>query len=97
VLARKQFPGIINDAHISYEQEVYNLRLLNQLKHPNIPELLTFYTYQRRRHFLFPFAEGETLEVYSRKDAALPSLMKISSFIEHSAVYRRQSKKFTTI
>ena len=56
------------DGDSSHDQELENLSLLNQLKHPNILELLTFYTYQRKRNFLFPLASGGDLEALFRED-----------------------------
>jgi serine/threonine protein kinase len=58
----------LNDGDTSHEQELKNLCLLNQLKHPNILELLTFYTYQRKRNFLFPLASGGDLEALFRAE-----------------------------
>jgi hypothetical protein len=46
----------------SHNLELHNLSLLNHLKHPHILELLTCYSYQKKRNFIFPFAEGGDLE-----------------------------------
>ncbi len=69
---RKQFPELLDENDSSHERELHNLSLLNQLKHPNILELLSFYTYRRRRNFIFPFAEYGDLELLLKNDNRPP-------------------------
>ena len=78
---RKQFPELLDDNDSSHEQELRNLSLLNQLKHPNILELLSFYTYRRRRNFIFPFAENGDLESWLKKDSRPPNFTHDFAFL----------------
>lgn len=52
----------MSDKDDSHALEIHNLCLLNQLKHAHILELLTFYTYNKHRNFVFPLATGGDLD-----------------------------------
>ncbi|KAL8789350.1 MAG: hypothetical protein Q9195_006877 [Heterodermia aff. obscurata] len=59
--ARKEMPKEYNS-----QQELNNLAILNQLKHPNIVELLTSYTHDSKHNILFPFAAtGNLAETFA--------------------------------
>ncbi|KAF1963918.1 hypothetical protein BU23DRAFT_576086 [Bimuria novae-zelandiae CBS 107.79] len=75
-----------------HERELHNLCLLNQLKHPYISELVCFYTYKKRRNFIFRLAEGGDLSDLLAKSirpkefetdfSVLAALCRLSSAIE---------------
>lgn len=60
-MVRKSF-FTISTAKEDYEKELRNLTILNVLKHPNIIDLLGAFTYRGRHNFLFPYAEGGSLQ-----------------------------------
>ncbi|KAF2810677.1 kinase-like protein [Mytilinidion resinicola] len=85
-LVRKQTSEIMHDSDSRYENELRSLSLLNQLEHPNISRLLSFYTYQRRRNFIFPLAQGGDLDKLFEKDPPP------SDFREHFSFYKALSR-----
>lgn len=78
-----------------------NLSILNHLSHPNILELLTSYTHDKKHNLVFPLAEGGTLAdllktepestSFNSDETLLIALAGLSSGIEHvhSFVERR--------
>jgi serine/threonine protein kinase len=50
-----------NEIMGDFENELHNLNLLNELKHPNIVELLGSYTHRDKHNLLFPMAQGGDL------------------------------------
>jgi serine/threonine protein kinase len=75
-----------------HELELRNLNLLNELKHPNIVELLSSYTYRGKHNFIFPFATGGNLAMlfkekdrpsqFTSDEAFNLAMSKLSSAIE---------------
>lgn len=65
---RKEFRRIKKDT-TTYHDETHNLNLLNELKHPNIVEFLSSYTYNGKHNLLFPYArDGDLSTLLSQKD-----------------------------
>lgn len=70
-----------------------NLSILNHLSHPNILELLTSYTHDKKHNLVFPLAEGGTLAdllktepestSFNSDETLLIALAGLSSGIEH--------------
>ncbi|KAK6523676.1 hypothetical protein TWF281_001651 [Arthrobotrys megalospora] len=74
-----------------YAKELRNLSILNELKHPNIIELVTSYTYRGKHNLVFPLMEGGDLggllrgtrpELFHRNETFLVALCELSSAIE---------------
>ncbi|KAK6527504.1 hypothetical protein TWF694_004487 [Orbilia ellipsospora] len=79
-----------------YIRELRNLSILNELKHPNIIELLTSYTYNRKHNLIFPFIQGGNLGTFFRHERPesfrldetfLTALCGLSSAIEKIHYY----------
>jgi serine/threonine protein kinase len=80
-IVRKEFKRS-NGIHGNYENELHNLNLLNNLKHPNIVKLLSSYTYRGKHNFLFPLAQdGDLTTFLTQKDRPY-------HFLEDGAYYR---------
>ncbi|EWC47292.1 hypothetical protein DRE_03411 [Drechslerella stenobrocha 248] len=71
---KKQESGS-GSAENEYTKELRNLSILNELKHPNIIELLTSYTYKGKHNLIFPFVEGGNLESLLNKERIDPFLL----------------------
>ncbi|KAM0424530.1 hypothetical protein ACHAPT_010246 [Fusarium lateritium] len=78
----------------SHQQELQNFAILNSLKHPNIVELLSSYTYDDVRHnLLFPLVEHGSLREFMSKDrkstqyisddSVITALAGLSSAVKH--------------
>ena len=74
-----------------YETELHKLSILNHLKHPNIIELLSAYTYRRVHNLVFPLArggdlatlfQGERPPAFEHNEAFTISLSNLASAIE---------------
>ncbi|KAJ6258544.1 Phytochrome [Drechslerella dactyloides] len=79
-----------------YTKELRNLSILNELKHPNIIELLTSYTYKNKHNLIFPlvqggnlgtFFRGDRLEAFQLDETFLTALCGLSSAIEKVHYY----------
>lgn len=75
----------------SFETELHNLNLLNNLKHPNILELLGSWTYRGKHNALFPCAKGGDLF------QLLNSKSRPYHFLDDSAFYRALSQLSSAI
>jgi len=65
---RKEFKATVNK-DTDYDNELRNLNILNQLRHPNIIELLASYTHKGEHNFIFPFArDGDLAALLARKE-----------------------------
>jgi len=60
---------------------VEDLRRLSRLKHPNMIELLHFYTYKRRYHLIMPLRGGGSLEQLLNSDACPPGFESDEAFV----------------
>ncbi|KAI9785126.1 MAG: hypothetical protein M1839_000764 [Geoglossum umbratile] len=78
-IARKEFK-LQNDDSCDHEIELHNLILLNDLKHPNITELLCSYTYRGKHNFLFPLAHGGDLATFLTQQDRPPSFQSDETF-----------------
>jgi serine/threonine protein kinase len=77
---------------VDYEVELRNLSILNHLKHPNIIELLSAYTYRGEHNLVFPLARGGDLTTFFKGERPVEfqsdgmftiALSKLASAIEH--------------
>ena len=66
---------LCDDERGKYEAELHNLGLLNELKHPNIVELISSYTYKGKHNFLFPLASDGDLNALLTREQR-PSLFE---------------------
>ena len=89
-LVRKEFLPNTVDAG-SFETELHNLNLLNNLRHPNIVELLGSWTYRGKHNALFPYAQGGDLF------QLLNSKSRPFHFLEDSEFYRAISELSSAI
>ncbi|KAF3921298.1 Phytochrome [Orbilia brochopaga] len=89
-------PSSASSADNDYTKELRNLSILNELKHPNIIELLTSYTYKSKHNLIFPLVEGGNLgtffrgerpESFQRDETFLTALCGLSSAIEKVHYY----------
>jgi serine/threonine protein kinase len=75
-LVREEFPRIAN-----HKVMLKNFAILNQLRHPNILELLTSYTHRNTHNLVFPLAEDGTLaDIFA-------STRQITPFKSNEALY----------
>lgn len=82
---RKEFLPNTTDPG-SFETELHNLNLLNNLKHSNIVELLGSWTYRGRHNALFPCAKGgDLLQLLNSKNRPY-------HFLEDTEFYRALSE-----
>ncbi|KAK6513882.1 hypothetical protein TWF506_008313 [Arthrobotrys conoides] len=76
-----------------YAKELRNLSILNELKHPNIIQLVTSYTYRGKHNLVFPLMEDgdlgkllrgsrEDYPSFRRNESFLVALCELSSAIE---------------
>ena len=89
-LVRKEFLPNTADPG-SFENELHNLNLLSNLRHPNIVELLGSWTYRGKHNALFPCAEGGDLS------QLLSSKIRPYHFLEDSEFYRALSELSSAI
>ncbi|KAK6337821.1 hypothetical protein TWF696_001300 [Orbilia brochopaga] len=89
-------PTTGSSADNDYTKELRNLSILNELKHPNIIELLTSYTYKEKHNLIFPlvqggnlgtFFRGERPECFQLDETFLVALCGLSSAIEKVHYY----------
>ena len=59
-IVRKELKTVGN-TRAEFEKELYNLSMLKMLRHPNLIEMLTAFTFKGRHNLLFPKADGKTL------------------------------------
>ncbi|KAK6352409.1 hypothetical protein TWF730_009236 [Orbilia blumenaviensis] len=64
-----------------YDKELKNLRILNELKHPNIIELVTSYTYRGKHNLVFPLMEGDLGTLLRADRAEYPSFQQDKTFL----------------
>jgi serine/threonine protein kinase len=80
--------------------EVKNLAILKHIKHPNITELLSSYTYNGKVNFIFPLADSGTLAdllksdrsttMFTSDETILLALTGLCSALEHVHHYMEQ-------
>lgn len=96
VVLSNWFPKFVQkelDNADDHRKELENLSILNHLKHPNIVELLSSYTYQNKHSLLFPRAQHGTLATllqtnrldtdFQSDTSLLVALAGLTSAIEH--------------
>lgn len=91
--ARKEIKIENDRSTLNHQKELRILSILNQLKHPNIVELLGSYTYNGRHSLLFPLADSGNLAELLATDrqstqfisdeSLLIALAALSSAVEH--------------
>ncbi|KAF3167920.1 hypothetical protein TWF225_006663 [Orbilia oligospora] len=65
-----------------YAKELRNLSILNELKHPNIIQLVTSYTYRGKHNLVFPLIEdGDLGKLLRGNREDYPSLRRNESFL----------------
>jgi len=83
-----------------------NLSILNHLRHPNILELLSAYTYDGRHNLIFPCARGGDLATFLRNErpsrfeadeSLVVALAKLASAIEQVHFFAAQTIKLSLI
>jgi serine/threonine protein kinase len=68
---KELLPHDQNQVEVDYDTELRNLSLLNNLKHPNIVELLSAYSYRGTHNLIFPRARGGDLATFFKKEHPL--------------------------
>ncbi|EPS45912.1 hypothetical protein H072_98 [Dactylellina haptotyla CBS 200.50] len=85
LFGRRGIPGSRSETAVEdqndYKKELRNLSILNELKHPNIIELLTSYTHKGKHNLIFPFIPGGNLATFFRSEERPQAFQNDETFL----------------